>query len=144
MKNFFSDPDFVYMMESHIKNSIALFMDKGIFFSILVNIGDVKFDPKLPKNISSTFKPITLFALAGYSFESLEILEEGIVFEAGFGSENFGSIVNIPYSSIIQILIDDTPVLINLSRKVDVKKQKSKVERSKNIFLSNPENKHLL
>lgn len=140
MSNFFSDDEFVDLMKAHVRENIELMLDKGTFFSILVNILEVEFEPKLPENITSSFKPITLFALAGYSYESIEIQEDYLVFEAGFGSDNFGSIVQVPYNCIIQMLIDDTPIFINLSRKLDKDKQHTKIERSKNIFLSNPEN----
>jgi len=140
MNNFFSDDNFVDQMKAHVRENIELLLEKGIFFSILVNILEVEFDPKLPENISSTFKPITLFALAGYSYESIVVQEDYLEFEAGFGNENFGSIVRLPYSCIIQMLIDDTPIFINLSRKINKVKQDNLIERSKNIFLSNPEN----
>lgn len=140
MNNFFSDDNFVDQMKAHARENIELLLEKGIFFSILVNILEVEFDPKLPENISSTFKPITLFALAGYSYESIVVQEDYLEFEAGFGNENFGSIVRLPYSCIIQMLIDDTPIFINLSRKINKVKQDNLIERSKNIFLSNPEN----
>jgi len=144
MNSFFSDDDFVDLMKAHVRENIELLLEKGIFFSILVNILEIEFEPKLPEDISSTFKPITLFALAGYSYESIVIEEDYLVFEAGFGADNFGSIVRVPYNSIIQMLIDDTPIFINLSRKIDKERQNSKIERSKNIFLSNPQNKRFL
>ena len=144
MKNFFSDDVFVNLMKAHSKEIIELLLDKGIFFSILVNISEVKFDPELPEYIKKSFKPITLFAIAGYTYETIEIDDEFLEFEAGFGSENIGSIVTVPLHSIIQILIEDTPIYINLSRKINKQKQKSKIERSKSIFLSNPENRKFL
>ena len=144
MKNFFSDDVFVNLMKAHSKEIIELLFDKGIFFSILVNISEVKFNPELPEYIKKSFKPITLFAIAGYTYETIEIDDEFLEFEAGFGSENIGSIVTVPLHSIIQILIEDTPIYINLSRKINKQKQKSKIERSKSIFLSNPENRKFL
>ncbi len=144
MKNFFSEPDFVELMVLHAGDNIGLLLDKGMFFSILVNISEVEFDPPLPDHIMETFKPITLFALAGYTYETTEIIEDTLEFEAGFGSESIGSVVRVPLYAIIQILVEDTPIYINLSRKIDKEKLKSKIERSKNIFLSNPENQKFL
>ncbi len=141
MKKIFSDSDFVNLMNAHSKEVIKLLQSKGMFFSILVNIKEVEFDPELPDYIKGNFKPITLFALAGYTYETIEIDDEFLEFEAGFGSENIGSIVKVPLHSIIQLLLDDTPIYINLSRKVNKQKQESKIERSKNIFLANPENR---
>jgi hypothetical protein len=73
-----------------------------------------------------------------------------IVFEAGFGSENFGSVVSIPLLSIVQIIVDETPLLINLaSYKKEIKSIKKEVdsggiENSMSSFLSNPENSKFL
>ena len=144
MKNFFSDFEFVELMETHSREIVELLLDKGMLFSILVNITEVEFQPELPEKIKKSFKPITMFALAGYTYETIEIDDEYLEFEAGFGSEEIGSLVKVPLHAIIQILIEDTPIYINLSRKIDKKKQKSKIERSKNIFLSNPENRKYL
>lgn len=90
---------------------------------------------------------MTLFFLAGYTFESARIENDCLVFEAGFGAENFGSIVTVPLLSIVQIIVDEQPVLINLAKyekkeeKVPEKELDDKgVENSMNIFLSNPEN----
>ena len=69
-----------------------------------------------------------------------------LIFEAGFGSENFGSLVSVPLISIMQVIIDETPVLINLATpKEEVTQTESKtdengVENSMASFLSNPEN----
>jgi len=144
LKNFFSDNDFVEIMEVHSKDIIELLLEKGMLFSVLVNISEVEFEPQLPENIKSNFKPITLFALAGYTYETIMIDDECLEFEAGFGSENIGSVVKVPLHAIIQILVEDTPIYINLSRKIDIQKQKNKIERSKSIFLSNPENQKFL
>jgi hypothetical protein len=102
-------------MINHSKETIELLLDKGIFFSILVNINEVEFNPELPEYIKKSFKPITLFTLAGFTYETIEIDDEFLEFEAGFGSENIGSLVKVPLHSIIQILIEDTPIYINLS-----------------------------
>ena len=144
LKNFFIDSDFNHLMSEHIKENLDLLLAKNKEFAILVNITEVEFEPKLPAHIQSSFKPLTLFAIAGYTFETFEIYDDYVLFEAGFGEENFGSVLKIPYHCIIQIIVDDTPIFINLSRKIDPKKQQSKVKRSQNIFLSNPENQKYL
>ena len=144
MKNFFVDHDFVLLMQEHMKENLDLLLAKYQEFAILVNIADIEFKPPLPQHIKSTFKPLTLFAIGGYTFESFEIYDDFVLFEAGFGRENFGSAIKVPYHCIIQILVENTPIFINLSRKVDEEKQKSKIQRSKNVFLSNPENQKYL
>ena len=144
MKNFFASRDFVELMEDHSADMIGFLLAKGVAFSVLVSISEVLFEPEIPRNIKRTFKPITMFTVAGYTFETAEVVDNELVFEAGFGRENFGSLVTVPLHSIVQILVEDTPIYINLSRKLDEKKVKSKIERSKNIFLSNPENKKFI
>lgn len=117
---------------------------------MLCNVSDVEFSPELPEEILSQFHHMTLFFLAGYTFESARIEEDCLVFEAGFGSDNFGSIVTVPLLSIVQLIIDDQPVLINLAKYKKEKQIPQKevddkgVENSLNMFLSNPENKKFL
>jgi hypothetical protein len=132
-------------MKRHVKKTLELLLQSGTNFSILTNVAEVSFDPDLPQEISSTFKPITLFVLAGYTFESCVVDEWGISFEAGFGSDNYGSLVSVPLLSVLQVMVDETPILINLSVEAEKKpKPTSKgVKRSMEALLSNPENKKL-
>ena len=39
---------------------------------------------------------------------------ENLYFEAGFGPENFASTVSIDISNVIQIIVEDTPIFINV------------------------------
>ena len=92
---------------------------------------------------------MTLFFLAGYTFETARIEEDCLIFEAGFGSDNFGSVVTVPLLSIMQVIVDETPVLINLARYKKEQKVKKEindggVKNSMDVFLSNPENKKFL
>lgn len=143
-----NDKDFARLMQKHIEETIIYFFEKEQNFGILCKIDAIGFDPSLPANINSEFRPLTLFFLAGYTFETAKIEKDVLVFEAGFGSENFGSVVTVPLSSIMQIIIDETPVLINLANpEIILKKEKKKgqedhggVENSMATFLSNPEN----
>jgi len=146
LQNVLNDPDFSYEMKRHVKSTLEILLRRGTNFSILTNVAEISFEPALPEEISASFKPITMFVLAGYTFESCIVDDWGISFEAGFGHENFGSLVSVPMLSVLQIIIDETPVLINLSVDVEEKpKEKSKgVKRSMEALLSNPENKKLL
>lgn len=54
-----------------------------------------------------------MFMLANYSFESLKLYDDYLEFEAGFGKENFGSVVNIPYLAIFQIVLDESILYLN-------------------------------
>ena len=138
------DNDFHEMMLLHIKEIIDLLLVKDTYFSILTNIADITFDPVLPSEITQHFKPITLFVIAEYTFETCSFDDENLYFEAGFGHQNVGSFVTVPLRSIVQIIIEDTPVFINLSVPPEHTPKKADVEKSTNIFLSNPENQKLL
>jgi hypothetical protein len=132
-------------MRSHVKVVVETLLSKGINFSILTNVSEISFEPPLPSEISSSFKPITMFVLAGYTFESCIIDDDEMSFEAGFGTTNFASLVKIPILSILQIIVEDTPILINLSVETRRKKKKdSGIKRSMEALLSNPENEKLL
>jgi hypothetical protein len=144
MNSFFNDYDFSKLMTLHIKDIVEMLLQKGESFSILTNIEDIEFDPILPDEIIDSFKPITLFVVSDYTFESCEIDEDNLYFEAGFGHQNVGSTLTIPLGSIVQILIENTPLFINLSRKLDSTRKKENIQKSTNIFLSNPENKNLI
>lgn len=140
--------EFHGIMKKHAKEVLDVLLKRGINFSILTNIADVSFEPPLPAQISQNFKPITMFYLAGYTFESTQIYNGKISFEAGFGNDNFGSLVSLPIESILQIIIEEVPVFINLSTppiKPATKEMKeSGQRRSMDAFLSNPHNQKLI
>jgi len=145
LENIIQESDFAGLMKKHIEDLIILFFQKEQNFGILCKIENISFNPELPEDINSEFRPMTLFFLAGYTFETARIEDDMLIFEAGFGSENFGSVVTVPLLSILQIIIDETPVLINLAVEYEEKVQVEKpdedgVKNSMASFLSNPEN----
>jgi hypothetical protein len=146
LQNVLNDVDFSAEMKRHVKKTLEILLKKGINFSILTNVAEIYFEPSLPEEIRSTFKPITMFVLAGYTFESCIVDDWGVSFEAGFGHENYGSLVSVPLLSVLQIIVDETPILINLSVDVEEKpKEKNRgIKRSMEALLSNPENEKLL
>jgi len=149
LDNIIQDKDFAIVMQKNIQNLIIHFFEKEQNFGILCKIETVSFNPVLPKEIESNFREMTLFFLAGYTFETAYIENGYLMFEAGFGSDNFGSLVSVPLYSIIQVIVDETPVLINLAtasvEKEELKKEDTAgVENSMASFLSNPENSKFL
>ncbi len=144
LDNIIQDNDFSLLMQKQIQDMIIHFFEKEQNFGILCKIEDVYFEPSLPKNLEDDFRHLTLFFLAGYTFESAHIKDNYLIFEAGFGSDNFGSVVHVPLISIMQIIVDETPILINLATKKPIKQDtvaKSEgLENSMASFLSNPEN----
>ena len=137
------DSEFSQLMKMHIAEILELLMQRGQFFSILTNIANITFDPPLPTEITANFKPITLFVVAEYTFESSSIDDDFLYFEAGFGQQNVGAVVSVPLNSIVQILIEETPIFINLAMELVSEKKEQSVKKSTNIFLSNPENQGL-
>ncbi|WP_373004076.1 hypothetical protein [Sulfurimonas sp.] len=140
-----NNKDFTRLMQKHMQELIIHFFQKEQNFGILCKIEDALFEPNLPEEIVSEFRPLTLFFLAGYTFETAHIQDNHLVFEAGFGAENFGSMVRVPLVSIMQIIVDETPVMINLATYQPEDKPK-KISDAKGVkdsmasFLSNPEN----
>ena len=141
IKGFLADYDFSELMVFHQRDIIEMLLSKGIFFSILTHIDEIIYEPLLPAEISDNFKPITLFVISEYTFESCSVDDDNLYFEAGFGHQNVGSYVTIPLNSIVQILLEDTPIFINLAIRQKKKEKDTSIEASTNIFLSNPENK---
>ena len=137
------------LMRKHIQELLIYLFEQEQNFGILCKIEHLTFDPVLPEHISSEFRPMTLFFLAGYTFESARIYDDTLVFEAGFGNENIGSLVSVPLLSIMQIIVDETPVFVNLAT---IQEQVSNhepdashgVSDSMAAFLSNPENKKFI
>ena len=143
-------PDFAKVMQSSIQDILFFLFEQEQNFGILCKVEEISFDPPLPPDIHAEFRPMTLFFLAGYTFES-SVIEDGYLsFEAGFGAENIGSFVHVPLLSIVQIIIDENPIFINLSqvRNIDeTQKGEMKPEGIKNsmsAFLSNPENQKFI
>lgn len=143
-------PSYAKMMQRHIEEVMLELFEQEKNFGILCKIDYVSFDPDLPEEIKKNFSNVTMFFLAGYTYESAQIKDSLLTFEAGFGSENVGSVVSVPLLSIIQIILDETPIFVNLSdpiitfEKESVHDDSNGVENSMASFLSNPENQKFL
>ncbi|WP_457592119.1 hypothetical protein [Hydrogenimonas sp.] len=140
-------PEFQDMMERDIREMILFLLERDIPFGLLCNIEYVAFDPPLPPELSSQLQSVTLFAIAGYTFESFEIEEHHLSFEAGFGPQNFGSLVSMPILTVMQIVVEDTPLLVNMaipSRQRSAESEEPGVKSSLEALLSNPENRRFL
>jgi hypothetical protein len=143
------NPSFARLMENHVRDMLIYLFENDQNFGILCKIEHVTFDPVLPPHLSEEFRSMTLFFLAGYTFESARIDNDILIFEAGFGQENIGSFVSVPLLSIVQVIIDDTPAFVNLALPkefhpvVNIEKQEG-VQNSMSALLSNPENQKFL
>ncbi len=140
--NLFQTPEYRALIEDHIEKTIGYLFNKNQEFSLACEIKYVDFNPELPSGIKETFKDTVLFILSGYTYETAKLETEYFSFEAGFGSENFGSTVTVPLLAIKQIIVADHPIVFNLSQPIE--KEKATKESSMEALLNNPENKKLL
>ena len=143
------DENYMNLMSKHIQELLLFLFEQEQNFGILCKIEHLSFEPELPDNIRSDFRPMTLFFLAGYTFESARLDNNSLIFEAGFGEDNLGSFVQVPFLSIMQIIVDETPIFVNLASPKEVAsnqppKRENGVENSMASFLSNPENKKFI
>ncbi|MDR1615060.1 MAG: hypothetical protein LBS26_05785 [Campylobacteraceae bacterium] len=150
--DFLQEKEFVDTIHGALTNILLLLLKKGVPFSVVTDITRVSFNPPLPEDIAKRFQPATLFDIYGYTLTSAKIEKGMLIFEAGFGENNFASFVNIPTGAVLQIFMDNNPLFINMSMEKTTntppaKKSESKKEnitRSLKVLLNNPKNKKLL
>jgi len=146
------DRNYANLMQKHILEILTFLFETEQNFGILCKIETLTFDPELPADITTEFRPMTLFFLAGYTFESARMENDSLIFEAGFGPDNLGSIVTVPLLGIMQVIIDETPIFVNLASPLETnntkaqnnESEKSGVKSSMEALLANPENKKFL
>ena len=148
IENVILTPTFSKMMSRHIEDIINELFKKEISFGVICNTYNISFEPELPPKLKDALDPMTLFFLAGYTYETALLNENYLEFEAGFGKENFGSLVNIPLINIMQIIVDDMPIFLNRISPLltddsvieEPTKNKDGIKKSMNALLNNPEN----
>ncbi len=135
----------------YLRDMLIMLLEDGIEFAIATEEHFLEFNPQLPENITSTFSEIVFFELAGYSYTTIELVDDLFSFEAGFGAENFGSTISMPILAIKQILVDQVPIANNFASpsissptKLTVKTDDIDTEKSMKALLNNPENQKLL
>jgi hypothetical protein len=145
------DRKYQEQQKGQIKDQLMMLVGLVDMFSVSANIEAIKFEPDLPQEIKEHFSKFTVFSFANYTFESIILTEEYISFEAGFGSDNIGAVVTIPYIAIFQIIVDDSILFINPAATMIIKKEiEQRVEeidqeqRSMNAFKLNSKNKDLI
>lgn len=146
------DEAFMQMMADHAADTIDFLIEAQIPFGLLCNLTEVDFSPPLPASLQTGLKPLTLFMLSGYTLESAGLDEEmlWVIFDAGFGEENFGATVSVPTDAILQIIVEDTVLFINLAATLPTPRRtktppaadgaEGTLERSLQSFLENPDN----
>ena len=140
IKNIIEDEEYKNLIENQIKETVLFLLEKNQEFSITANIEPVIFTPELPSVLKNQMHKFSLFTLSNYTYTTVQIDDNYISFEAGFGNENFGSVVKIPLYAIFQIIIDESILYINSVATVE-KFNSDLKKNSFNIFKSNPNNK---
>mgnify|MGYP000667972814 FL=1 len=140
IKNIIEDEEYKNLIENQIKETVFFLLEKNQEFSITANIEPVTFTPELPSVIRNQMHKFSLFTLSNYTYTTVQIDDDYMSFEAGFGNENFGSVVKIPLHAIFQIVVDESILYINSVATVE-KFNKDLKKNSFNIFKSNPNNK---
>ncbi len=132
------------LMQNHILATIEYLFDANQEFGIACEISAVSFSPNLPKELQESLPEITLFMLANYSFETASVDQHYLSFEAGFGPDNFGSLVEIPLLAIKQLFVDEYPILLNVTSSKEAQEEEREEIDSMSALLNNPENAKLL
>lgn len=140
IKDIIENENYKNLVRKQIKETIVFLMDNNQEFSITANIEPIEFNPELPKVIKDQLHKYSLFVLSNYTYTTIILNDEFLTFEAGFGSENFGSVVKVPLHSVFQIVVDESILYINSVATVD-KFNKNSVLNSMNVFKKNPNNK---
>jgi len=138
------DDEFGTILKNHATNLIKYLLEKDEPFGVLADTKSIVFSPDLPEDIVSSFSEFTLFLLMNYTLESAYLNNGKLIFEAGFGPQNIGSVVTVPIESILQIVVDETPVFVNLTATIKKPKKEEGIKSSMEALLSNPENAKLL
>jgi len=137
------DKTFTQYMENHINELVEYLLTTEQNFGLVCKLENVEFNPPLPDHIKETLNQITLFFLAGYTFESTRLDAGFVSFEAGFGSENFGSIVTLPVLAVMQLIVEETPIFVNIAPPRP-KESDGSVDMSMAALMANPQNRKLL
>ncbi len=141
LETILKNENFIHTMQKHCYEVISHLIEENIEFSIVANTNFIDFNPELPKELDVKQNPYALFALGGYTFESIQLNKDFIQFHAGFGNDDFDSFAKVDLGAITQIQIENNILFINFSL---YKREDSKnLQKSKNIFLNNPKNKDI-
>ncbi len=143
INNIIENEEYKNLVSSQIKDTLNFLLKQDQEFAITANIDAIKFEPELPSATLEQLSKFSLFILSNYTYSTVKLDENNLYFEAGFGSENFGSTVKIPFFAIFQIVVEESILFVNSVATVD-KFTKDTKEKSLNVFKNNPNNKDLL
>ncbi|EAK9927423.1 hypothetical protein A0X74_02270 [Campylobacter jejuni] len=141
LETILKNENFIHTMQKHCYEVISHLIEENIEFSIVANTNFIDFNPELPKELDVKQNPYALFALGGYTFESIQLNKDFIQFHAGFGNDDFDSFVKVDLGAITQIQIENSILFVNFS--LYKREDNKNLQKSKNIFLNNPKNKDI-
>lgn len=146
--NLFQTHEYRTLMQKHLSETIDYLFKENQEFALACEVKYITFSPELPSSIKDSFDHTVLFILSGFTLETAQLEEEYFSFEAGFGSDNFGSVVSVPLLAIKQIFVGENPIVINFADPLIKDREKREESASKKssmeALLNNPENKKLL
>ncbi|HIQ28310.1 MAG TPA: hypothetical protein EYH42_07405 [Sulfurovum sp.] len=143
--NLFQTAEYKTLITDHLLKTIAYLFEKQQEFSMACEVKHIQFSPVLPQEIQESFNEVVLFIISGYTYETAKLEDGYFSFEAGFGSENFGSTVSIPLLAIKQIFVAEHPIVINLAEHTEETTSLQNAKKnSMESLLNNPENQKLL
>jgi len=145
IKDIIENENYKLLVSKQIKETMEYLIQSDEEFAVTANIKGITFNPELPDSIYSQLSAFSLFILANYTYSTLELDGNYIYFEAGFGKENFGSLVKIPYNAIFQIIVDESILFVNSTATVkNFFSKKEQDKKSFNAFKNNPNNENLI
>lgn len=143
--NIISNDDFKAIAKKQIKEIIEFLLRNNQEFAVTANVKGIAFEPQLPPSILDKLSTYSLFVLSNYTYTTIEISDNYLIFEAGFGKENFGASVKIPLLAVFQIIIDESILYINsVATSENFVQKEELVKKSMDVFKNNPKNKKLL
>lgn len=140
IKDIIENEDYKDLVSKQVKEVMDFLLLNDKEFSITGNLDAITFEPELPDVIKTQLPKYPLFILSNYTYSTIALNEEYITFEAGFGNENFGSIVKVPLQSVFQVILDESILFLNPVATVE-KFNKNRKSNSMNVFKNNPNNK---
>lgn len=140
----FHSDSFRSVMGGHIYDALVFLLENGQEFAIAAEVEHMTFEPQLDRDIVRGFGEVALFVLGGYTFESAHMDQGSLYFEAGFGENDTGTLVSVPFLAIKQIFVGEYPILINISSPTPFVSASETVDRSMEALLNNPENRKLI
>lgn len=137
------DKRFIQTMQEHCYEVIKRLIELKVEFCVVADTQFVSYAPPLPDDLNPSKNPLVLFALAGYTFDSLELHGDRIDFHAGFGPNDFATFVSVDLGAIKQIQVENDLIFVNFSLYDRIDEDKL-TQNSMNVFLKNPNNKDSL